>query len=216
MAIGDRLRSAITLWGAPSCIHTAACLLIAGEKGLDITAEIFDPNSSEMKSLTPLGIGPVIKHVDHIVTGHSGIVSYFDDKGFGPSLIVRNGVVRSIQYQWVQYAIDVVQPNMDDDRVLERCFAALAKQLKNTSPSLRGDYICGSFSTVDAYWAACVNLLSINGKGGAFEKHDSISAWFSKVKSHPSTSKEDIKPFTCMPTKEDVNSGTLRNISINV
>ena len=35
------------------------------------------------------------------------------------------------------------------------------------------------------------------------------------LKGHPSTSKEAIVPYTCLPTKEDVDSGTLRDVGIN-
>ena len=37
MAIGDHLRDVIDLYGSPSCHHTNACLIAAGEKGVDIT-----------------------------------------------------------------------------------------------------------------------------------------------------------------------------------
>ena len=215
MAIGDRLRSVMTLWGAPSCVYSAACLMVAGEKGLDLKALSFDPNSSEVQSMSPLGLGPVMRHVDHVSVGHQTIVSYFDDKGFGPSLISRNGLVRSIQYQWIQYAVDVVRVNMDNTDVLEKCFAELEKQLQDKSPSLRGDFICGGFSTADIYWAACANLLDIKGKNYLIEKHGGVSTWWNSVKMHPSTSKEQLIPFTCIPTKADVDSGSLRGVSIN-
>ena len=36
-----------------------------------------------------------------------------------------------------------------------------------------------------------------------------VSEWCAAVKSHPSTSK-NIVPYACLPTKEDVESGTLQ------
>lgn len=216
MAIGDRLRNAMTLWGAPGCINTGKCLMTAGEKGLDIKTASFDPGSSEVQSMSPLGIGPIVRHVDYVVVGHVAIMSYFDDKGFGPSLIIRNGVVRSAQYQWSHYAMDVVQENMDNNDVLEKCFSELNKHLQNRSPAMRGDFICGEFSLADIHWAACANMLIIQGKSNLVEKHGEISEWWRNVQAHPSTSKESLHPFTCLPTKQDVDSNTLRDITLNV
>ena len=216
MAIGDRLKSAMTLWGAPSCVNTAKCLMTAGEKGLDIKTAMFDPDSSEVKSMSPLGLGPIIRHVDYIVVGHLAIMSYFDDKGFGPSLVVRNGVLRSVQYQWIHYAIDAVQQNMDNNDVLEKCFSELEKRLQDHTPPRRGDFICGDFSLADVHWAACVNMLIAKGKGNLIEKRSATSEWWRNVKAHPSTSKENLQPYTCMPTKEDMDKNSLRDIMINI
>ena len=40
--IGDKLASAMQLYGNPSCIDTAKCLQTAGEKGVDIEAMLIN------------------------------------------------------------------------------------------------------------------------------------------------------------------------------
>ena len=216
MAIGDRLKSGITLWGAASCINTAKCLMTAGEKGMDINSKNFDPDSSDVKSMSPLGVGPIIRHVDFVVVGQLAIMSYLDDKGFGPSLVIRNGLWRAIQHQWMQYAMDVVQPNIDNAEGLEKCFSHLEEHLQNLAPAQKSKgFICGDFTLADIHWAACANMMSIQGKGNLISKHSNVSKWWSSVKEHPSTSKEKLTPFTCMPTDADVSSNSLRDIKIN-
>ncbi len=214
MAIGDRLRSAVTLWGAPDCVNTAKCLMTAGEKGMSVKTAMFDPSSSEIQSMSPLGVGPVLRHVDFVVTGHTAIMSYMDDKGFGPSLVPRNGVLRATMYEWCVNAIIVLQPKMDDSGTVDKCVAALDKQLQSTNPSHRGSFICGDFTLADIHWAACANMLDIKGMGNVLERSSAVAEWWSKVKTHPSTSKEKLEPYTCMPTKADVDSNTLRDLDV--
>ena len=62
---------------------------------------------------------------------------------------------------------------------------------------------------------ACVNALEVSGND-VVSLRAKVSEWCAAVKKHPSTSKEDIVPYTCLPTKEDIDSGVLRNVGINV
>ena len=217
MAVGDRLRDRIVLWGAPSCVNTAKCLFTGGEKGMDVTCILFDPSSQDVQVRSPLGVGPILCHKDFIVTGQSAILSYIDDKGFGPSLVIRNGVVRAQMYQWTQYATEVVQPAMenDDDAKLGAAFDVLAKRLQERGGGIRGDFICGDFSLADIHWGACANMLFIKGKGSVVESRSDVARWWGCIKEHPSTSKEKLKPFECMPTQADVQGNALRNIDIH-
>ena len=52
-------------------------------------------DDSEFLSKSPYGIGPVLQDIDFIVYGAGAVMSYLDDKGFGPSLVPRNGVHRA-------------------------------------------------------------------------------------------------------------------------
>jgi hypothetical protein len=61
---------------------------------------------------------------------------------------------------------------------------------------------------------ACVNALEISGND-VISSRVKVSEWCEAVKNHPSTSKEAIVPYTCLPTKEDIESGTLRGVGIN-
>ena len=215
MSIGDHLSSKMILWGAPDCINTGKCLMTAGEKGCDIEARIFDPSASEIQSPSPLGIGPILRDVDHYVVGHIPIMSYLDDKGFGPSLVIRNGVVRAIQHQWANYTVEAVQPNMDDEAIVDKALGMLNERLTVSDARMRGDFICGQFSLADIHWAATINMMYIQGKGNLVDKHNGVTGWWGRVKDHMSTSKEKLKPFECMPTSDDVSAGKLRDVLIN-
>ena len=63
MAIGDHLRDVQDLYGSPKCPHTNAVLIAAGEKGVDLNCHVEDDwgPSSSVRSMSPLGIGPVLK-----------------------------------------------------------------------------------------------------------------------------------------------------------
>ena len=216
--IGDHLKTKMILHGHPGCPNTGKCLQTAGEKGVDLDVQIItDVDSSDFRAISPFGIGPVLQDIDFIVYGTAAIMSYLDDKGFGPSLVIRNGVTRAIMYQWAIIATEGVAPNIGDSinkDALVPLFDGLEKQVLN--PPKRGDFICGDFSLADIHWSACCNLIEIGGAGDLISSRSGVAKWYDKVKSHPSTSKEKIIPFTGLPTATDVSSGSLRGISINV
>ena len=221
--IGDKLATGMQLFGNPSCINTAKCLQTAGEKGIDIESVTIN-SAEEVSDKSPLNSAPVLKDLDNIVYGPNAILSYLDDKGFGPSLVPRNGVIRAIMYQYAHIATDYVQMeayglltgsggNMD---IINKSFDLVENILSNPpDPKLKkGVYICGEFTLADIHWMACVNALEISGND-VISPRPEVSAWYDAVKGHPSTSKEAIVPYTCLPTKEDVDSGSLRDVGIN-
>jgi len=222
--IGDKLATAMQLFGNPSCINTAKCLQTAGEKGVDIEAITIN-SGDEVSDKSPLSSAPVLKDLDNIVYGTGAILSYLDDKGFGPSLVPRNGVIRAIMYQYAHIASDYVQMeayglltgsggNMD---IVNKSCDLLENLLSNPpDPKLKKDvYICGEFSLADIHWMSCVNALKISGND-VISSRAKMTEWYDAVKSHPSTSKEKVVPFDFLPTKEDVDSGKVRNVGINV
>ena len=154
--IGDKLATAMNLYGHPSCIDTAKCLQTAGEKGVDIQAHTIQ-GPDEVKSMSPLGSAPVLKDMDNIVYGTGAIMSYLDDKGFGPSLVPRNGVIRAQMYLMAHVATDYVQSaagkdgGADRDQ-LTRLYDHLEQHLQ--TPRRNGNYICGEFTLADIHWAA--------------------------------------------------------------
>tara|TARA_B110000196_G_C20988699_1_gene587056 strand:+ start:63 stop:737 length:675 start_codon:yes stop_codon:yes gene_type:complete len=221
--IGDKLATGMQLFGNPSCINTAKCLQTAGEKGIDIESVTIN-SGEEVSDKSPLNSAPVLKDLDNIVYGPNAILSYLDDKGFGPSLVPRNGVIRAIMYQYAHIATDYVQMeayglltgsggNMD---IINKSFDLVENILSNPpDPKLKkGVYICGEFTLADIHWMACVNALEISGTD-VISSRAEVSTWYEAVKNHPSTSKEAIVPYTCLPTKEDVDSSTLRDVGIN-
>ncbi len=215
--IGDQLRTKMILRGHPSCANTGTCLQTAGEKGVDVeTVVISGMDDSEFLAKSPYGIGPVLQDNDFAVYGTVAVLSYLDDKGFGPSLVPRHGVHRAIMYQWIGIAMEKVQPLIGDsiDKAgLATLFDGLDNQVKN--PPKKGDFIAGDFSLVDIHWSACCNLIEIGGAGDLISSRSGVSAWLDHVKAHPSTSKEKLEPHTCLPSADDVKSGSLRDISIN-
>jgi len=221
--IGDKLATGMQLIGSPSCINTAKCLQTAGEKGIDIESVTIS-SAEEVSDKSPLNSAPVLKDLDNIVYGPNAILSYLDDKGFGPSLVPRNGVIRAIMYQYAHIATDYVQMeayglltgsggNMD---IINKSFDLVENILSNPpDPKLKkGVYICGEFTLADIHWMACVNALEISGTD-VISSRAEVSTWYEAVKNHPSTSKEAIVPYTCLPTKEDIDSSTLRDVGIN-
>ena len=216
--IGDQLRTKMILCGHPSCPNTGKCLQTAGEKGVDVeTVVINGMDDSEFLAKSPYGIGPVLQDIDFVIYGTYAVMSYLDDKGFGPSLVPRNGVQRAVMYQWIETAMEKAQTYIGDSidkDSLAPLFDGLDNQVQN--PPKKGDFICGEFSLADIHWAACCNLIEIGGAGDLISSRSGVSAWLDHVKAHPSTSKEKLEPFTCLPTADDVKSGSLRDISINV
>ncbi len=217
--IGDQLRTKMILSGHPSCPNTGKCLQTAGEKGVDVEAQVISGmDSDDFLAKSPYGVGPVLQDIDFIVYGTYAVMSYLDDKGFGPSLVPRNGVVRAVMYQWIGIVMEKVHPLITGDAIDQTALAPLFDGLDNQiqNPPKKGDFIGGEFSLADIHWAACCNLITIGGGSDLISSRTAVNAWYDKVKSHPSTSKEKLKPYTCLPTAEDVQSSTLRDISINV
>ena len=216
--IGDQLRTKMILSGHPMCVNTGKCLQTAGEKGVDVETKVISGlDDSELLAKSPYGIAPMLQDIDFVVYGTGAVMSYLDDKGFGPSLVPRNGVHRAVMYQWAGIATEKAQTMMGDniDKAgLATLFDGLEQQIKN--PPKKGDFICGDFTLADIHWSAVCNLLEIGGAGDLISSRSGVSAWYEKVKSHPSTSKEKLNPHTCLPTAADVSSGSLRDISINV
>lgn len=216
--IGDQLKTKMILRGHPKCPNTGKCLQTAAEKGVDVDCEVIsDLDGSDFRAISPFGVAPVLHDIDFVVYGTGAVMSYLDDKGFGPSLVPRNGVSRAIMYQWAIIATECVQPNIGDSinkDALAPFFDGLEKQVLN--PPKRGDFICGDFSLADIHWSACCNLIEIGGGGDLISSRSGVAKWYDKVKSHPSTSKEKIIPFTVLPSAADMSSGTLQGISINV
>ena len=214
MAIGDHLREALDLYGSPACPHTNACMLAAGEKGIDVDchAETDWSPSGSIRGMSPLGIGPVLKDRTQTNYGLIACLSYIDDKGFGPSLVARNGTVRARMWQEMGVA---AQCNVGDDASLASALDVLDTTLGTDAGNMKGDYVCGQFTLADACWAGVCQVAMNMGKGAAISSRSRVNTWFAAVQSHPSTSKEAINPFSCMATKADHDAGSMREIRVN-
>ena len=145
MAIGDHLRDVMDLYGSPACPHTNACLLVAGEKGVDLNchAETDWGPSGSVRGMSPLGIGPILKDRSATNYGLISCLSYLDDKGFGPSLVHRNGVTRARMFQEMGVA---AQADVSDDASLSAALDVLDTTLGTDLGNMKGDYVCGQFT----------------------------------------------------------------------
>ena len=174
MPIGDHLRDVQELYGHPGCPHTNACLLAAGEKGIDVSGNVVSDwgAGSEVRSLTPLGIGPVIKDRTCTNYGLVSCLSWIDDKGFGPSLVHRNGVTRARMWREVTVAAQV---DCSDDASLSAGLDQLEETLGSSLGNMRGDYVCGQFTLADCAWAGVCQVATNSGKGNAVSSRAALS-----------------------------------------
>lgn len=224
--LGDRLQDKMKLYGSSDCLDTAKCLFTAAEKGVDIEAHAIGPDgqgdSAAASALSPHGSFPVLQDVKFVVYGTAAIMSYLDDKGFGPSLVPRNAVVRTIMYQWIHIGSELAQPAVagllagnGDPKLVAHWFDVLDTHLQSKSPQLKGEYLCGAFCLGDIHWAALAQGCLLADQGDIIESRPAVLAWWDLIKSHPSTSKEKIKAYDVLPTAGDRQNGVLRDIQIN-
>lgn len=232
--IGQHLADPMHLYAKCGEPETNKCLLTAGEKGVDIVANPVDPDNEDDKrrilTISPLGSTPVLKDVDFLLYGTRAIMSYLDDKGFGPSLVPRNGVVRGMHYQWACAASRLFGPAArlvctaetvtDELRANVNVFLnELGKQLeapRTAAGKSKGDYIVGEFSMADIHWAGYIHNFVVHGHGDFIEAHPAVNAWWQLMKTRQSTSKERFVAYSALPTKEEIDNNTIRNVSINV
>lgn len=227
MAIGDKLADVKVLYGKAGCPNTSKCLFAAAEKGIDIEGRAIDPESAadmaQIKLSSSFDILPVLKDVDFYVYGIEAILSYLDDKGFGNSLIPRNGIARAQQYQWIHVAQKVFAPEVkkisdgsSEPAVLNTVKAILSEldiQLKKKVQ--RGDYIVGDFSLADIHWAPYVHNCCLYGHEALIDALPAVKTWWSHMKVRKSTSKENYVAYSVLPTLDEIRNKKVRSVSIN-
>ena len=227
--LGDKLKNKMKLFGHPRDPGTAKALMMAAEKGVDIESHVVSTDNTEglppeFREISPLGSFPCSKDLEFVVCGTLGVLSYLDDKGFGPLVVPRNGVVRAAQYHWVHLANEYVDPQIKDlmsggesggnaAAALGPMFDMLEQQLKSSSK--RGEFLIGPFSLADIHWGVYAHYCHLAGKPEIVESRPEVKKWWESVKQHPSTSKEPIVGYDVLPTSDDVSNGQLRSIAIN-
>ncbi|MEW8000587.1 MAG: glutathione S-transferase family protein [Candidatus Thiodiazotropha endolucinida] len=227
--LGDHLKTKMILFGIANDPDTLKCLMTAGEKGVDIDSRVvgetaLSADSQEFRSMSPFGTTPCLKDVDFILCGTSTIISYLNDKGFGPSLIPRNGVARALHYQWSEIATEHAAPlvsklltnnaNESTDAALAALFDALDRQLQDKR--YRGDFIVGEFTLADLHWAPYIHCCELTGKGELISARGAMKNWWGRVKAHKSTSKENYVAYDVLPTMDEIKANQLRSVTINV
>lgn len=227
MAIGDHLADVKVLYGVTGCPETSKCLFAAAEKGIDVEGNSVDINSeadmAEISKVSPFGILPVLKDVDFYVYGIEAILSYIDDKGFGNSLVPRNGVQRAQQYQWIRIAKKVFGPAVkemcegSESSAIDMVKSVLEKlEEQLNTKGKRGDYIIGEFSLADIHWAPYIHSCCLYGKESLIDALPGVKSWWSKMKVRKSTSKENIVAYTVLPSLDEIRNNSMRSVSINV
>jgi glutathione S-transferase len=216
------------LYGISENADTLKCLLTAAEKGVDIESKPvggtnIGVDAAEYRAMSPFGTVPCLRDMDFVLCGTIAILSYLDDKGFGPSLVPRNGVARALHYQWIHIACATVAPevekllagNKDDQAVgvLGAAFDALDNQLR--TKRYRGDFIVGDFTLADIHWAPYAHFCELTGYGDLISSRDAVNNWWQKVKQHKSTSKENYVAYTVLPSLDEVKGNQLRSVNIN-
>jgi glutathione S-transferase len=226
--IGEHLHTKMQLFGLPGDPDTLKCLMTAGEKGVDIESRVvgtdaLSADSQEFRSMSPFGSIPCLRDVDFTLCGTLTIMSYLNDKGFGPSLIPRNGVARAIHYQWSEFAGGHVAPPVAQllaGEDVDRAVATLATifdafELHLANKRYKGPFIVGEFSLADIHWAPYVHCCELAGKGELISVRPTAGAWWEAVKSHKSTSKEDFIASSVLPTMDEIRGRHIRSVSIN-
>lgn len=224
MAVGDHLSSKIKLYGVPSDPNILKCLMTAGEKGVDIESIVVSENNTqEINKISPFRTSPCLRDVDFTLCGTQAIMSYLDDKGFGPSLVPRNGVIRALHYQCIHIANETVGPAIDlllaghdveaTLKILNEAFDVLDEVLKNKKQ--RGDFLVGDFTLADLHWAPYAHACIISGHADLIHTRDAVSTWWEKVKVHKSTSKENYIASSVLPGMDDIRNNQLNSITIN-
>jgi glutathione S-transferase len=227
--LGDKLSSKMELWGNSADHRSYKCLMTAAEKGIDVEGKFVDASGGgapDFKSVSAFGHMPCIRDREFVVWGTLPIMSYLDDKGFGPSLIPRNANLRAIMYQWVYNAMNIAAQQIDklmsggaDAAMLTRLYDALEKHLHaeaSMSQRRRGDFIATEFSMADIHWGACTHFCMITGHASLIDSRPGVKTWWGKVKEHPSTSKEKILCGSVLPAADELKAQKLRGVSINV
>lgn len=230
MAIGDHLADIKTLWGVVDCVNTMKCLYVAAEKGIDIKAKAVDITTSkaldDLEKYTPFRTLPCLKDVDFIVYGVRAVMSYIDDKGFGVSLVPRNGVTRAEHYQWIHISNHFFEPcvekifssqTIDDETIKNIHIALTAFEKQLNSIKSKRPFIVGEYSMADIHWVAPIHKLFQAGHQDFLSEYPAINDWLSHLKVKKSSSKENYIPYQVLPTKEQMIANTqLHSIHINV
>jgi glutathione S-transferase len=227
MAIGDNLADAKVLYGVVGCPNTSKCLFAAAEKGIDVEGKAVDARSetemAAIKTISPFGTLPVLKDADFYVYGIEAILSYIDDKGFGNSLVPRNGVARAQQYQWIHIAQDVLSPEVTklidgntETSVIESIKTILAMlEVQLNTRGKRGDYIVGDLSLADIHWAPYIHSMCLHDHEDLIDDSPSVKVWWSHMKVRKSTSKENYVAYTVMPSLDEILNNKIHSVSIN-
>jgi len=243
-ATGDlkKTQYVMQLLGFPADADSLKCLLIAGEKGLEVESRVLDISAGEQYSDDYLAISasamvPALKEAYFQVCGDLAIISFIEGRGLGNRMPPRNAAVLAQQEYWVDIArsdagplvqaiVDavVIAPMRNDGATpgaasdvaeLASARAGLVPILDALDAQLAGkSYIVGDYSYADVHWTAYVHLLSVAGEDAQVRERPNLNAWFQRIRSRKSFSGQDLVAYTLMPSLEDIRARRLSDIVI--
>ena len=110
-ATGDlkKTQYVMQLLGFPADADSLKCLLIAGEKGMEVESRVLDISAGEQYSDDYLAISasamvPALKEAYFQVCGDLAIISFIEGRGLGNRMPPRNAAVLAQQEYWVDIA----------------------------------------------------------------------------------------------------------------
>ncbi|MGB5734720.1 MAG: glutathione S-transferase family protein [Thiohalocapsa sp.] len=239
-ATGDlkKTQYVMQLLGFPGDADSLKCLLIAGEKGMEVESRVLDISAGEHYSddylaISPSAMIPALKEAKFQVCGDLAIVSFIEGRGLGNRMPPRNAAVLAQQEYWVDIAradaaplvqaiVDevVIAPMRDDgtqpdpDVVPSAC-QALAPMLDALDAQLDGkSYIVGDYSYADVHWTAYLHLLWIAGQDKLVRDRPNLDAWFQRIRARKSFSGQDLIAYNLMPSLDDIRAKRLSDVVI--
>ncbi len=224
------------LLGNPGDADTLKCLLIAGEKGIELESGILDiaqeqQHGENYREISPFGIMPALKEAKYVCVGEDGITCFIEGRGLGNRLQPRNARVLAEQMYWIDIARSDVAPYVKtlvqqhvlgamsdpefqaDAEAMQAARDALHAPLDAINTQLAGkQFVVGDFSYADIHWTAYVHLLATVGEVALIEQQANLKTWFERIKSHKSFSGQDIIPYELMPTLDEIKSQSLKDV----
>jgi glutathione S-transferase len=239
-ATGDlkKTQYVMQLLGFPADADSLKCLLIAGEKGMEVESRVLDISTGEQYSDDYLAISasalvPALKEAYFQVCGDLAIISFIEGRGLGNRMPPRNAAVLAQQEYWVDIArsdagplvqdiVDtiVVAPMRDaaaapDSGLVASARSALAPMLDALDAQLAGkSYIVGDYSYADVHWTAYIHLLCVAGQEDLVAERPNLNAWFQRIRSRKSFSGQDLIPYGLMPSLDDIRAKRLSDVVI--
>ena len=224
------------LLGFPGDVDSLKCLLTAAEKGIEVESGILDMSKGEQdaedyRAISPFGITPALKEAHYTIVGEPGTAVFIEGRGLGNRLAPRNAALLATEMYWMEVGKEMVQPHIEalmnqkvcgqmadsafvtNDIVVKAAREALAGPLDAFDEQLTSnEFVIGGYSYADIHWTIYIHLLTVMGEEVLFAKHNSIKAWFERIKSHKSFSGQDIVSYDFLPTLGEIKIKKMKDV----
>jgi glutathione S-transferase len=224
------------LLGHPGNADTLKCLLVAGEKGIELESGILDivhnqQDTEDYRELSPFGIMPALKEAHYVCAGEDGITVFIEGRGLGNRLQPRNAKTLAEQMYWIDIARSNVAPHVEvlmqqqvigpmsdpafkaDIAAVDAAREALNAPLDAIDKQLSGnEFVVGIYSYADVHWTAYIHLLATIGEAALLDQRRNVKAWLERIKTHKSFSGQEIIPYELMPTLEEIKTNRMKDV----